>query len=124
VPDLPSVATQGETVEEALDMARDAIEGYLEIMRDEGWPVTTLRRDAIAVPVHNRDVKPGLLLASSRSPASAARNCASCCRPSPRRAASRGDGPADEHSEKRDESGHPAACRAPTRGRRSHRGQR
>lgn len=36
VPDLPSVATQGETVEEALDMARDAIEGYLEIMREEG----------------------------------------------------------------------------------------
>jgi len=26
VPDLPSVATQGETVEEALDMARDAVE--------------------------------------------------------------------------------------------------
>jgi antitoxin HicB len=43
VPDLPSVATQGETVEEALDMARDAIEGYLEIMRDEGWPVPIAR---------------------------------------------------------------------------------
>jgi antitoxin HicB len=43
VPDLPSVATQGETVEEALDMARDAIEGYLEIMREEGWPVPAAR---------------------------------------------------------------------------------
>ena len=49
VPDLPSVATQGETVEEALDMARDAIEGYLEIMRDEGWPVPTVRRERVAV---------------------------------------------------------------------------
>jgi antitoxin HicB len=48
VPDLPSVATQGETVEEALDMARDAIEGYLELMRDEGWPVST-RRERVAV---------------------------------------------------------------------------
>lgn len=43
VPNLPSVATQAETVEEALDMARDAIEGYLEIMREEGWPVPTVR---------------------------------------------------------------------------------
>ena len=49
VPDLPSVATQGETVEEALEMARDAIEGYLEIMRDEGWPVPTVRRERVAV---------------------------------------------------------------------------
>jgi len=43
VPDLPSLATQGETVEEALEMARDAIEGYLEIMGDEGWPVAAAR---------------------------------------------------------------------------------
>jgi antitoxin HicB len=49
VPDLPSVATQGETVEEALDMARDAIEGYLEVMRDEDWPVPTVRRERVAV---------------------------------------------------------------------------
>jgi predicted RNase H-like HicB family nuclease len=49
VPDLPSVATQGETVEEALDMARDAIEGYLEIMREEGWPVPTVRHERVAV---------------------------------------------------------------------------
>ena len=34
------------------------------------------RRDAIAVPVHNRDVMPGSSSASSRPPA----GCASCCR--------------------------------------------
>lgn len=39
VPGLPSVATQGETVEEALAMARDAIGGYVEVMRESGWPV-------------------------------------------------------------------------------------
>jgi predicted RNase H-like HicB family nuclease len=49
VPELPSVATQGETVEEALEMARDAIEGYLEVMRDEGWPIPTVRRERITV---------------------------------------------------------------------------
>lgn len=40
VPDLPDVVTEGETREEALVMARDAIRGYLETMREKDWPVT------------------------------------------------------------------------------------
>jgi antitoxin HicB len=39
VPDLPGCHTQGETLEESLAMARDAIEGYLEVLRDEGRPL-------------------------------------------------------------------------------------
>lgn len=39
VPDLPDVVTEGETREEALAMARDAIEGYLETMREQGWEI-------------------------------------------------------------------------------------
>lgn len=39
VPALPEVATQGETVEEALAMAREAIELSLEVRRDEGDPI-------------------------------------------------------------------------------------
>ena len=39
VPELPSVATQGETREEALEMAKEAIEGYLEATSDEGAPI-------------------------------------------------------------------------------------
>ena len=35
-PSLPGVVTEGETVEEALAMARDAITGYLESMRKDG----------------------------------------------------------------------------------------
>lgn len=38
VPELPSVATQGETREEALAMAKEAIEGYLEVMAEDGLP--------------------------------------------------------------------------------------
>lgn len=38
VPELPDVITEGRTREEALAMAKDAIEGYLEAMREEGWP--------------------------------------------------------------------------------------
>jgi predicted RNase H-like HicB family nuclease len=37
VPELPDVHTEGETREEALAMAKDAIEGYLEAMRERGW---------------------------------------------------------------------------------------
>ena len=46
VPDLPDVVTEADTREEALAMARDAIEGYLETMRAHGWdiPVTVHER--------------------------------------------------------------------------------
>jgi len=36
VPALPGCHTQGETRKEALEMARDAIEGYLEVLKAEG----------------------------------------------------------------------------------------
>jgi len=49
VPDLPSVATQGETREEALAMAKDVIEGYLEVMQEEGLPIPTVERERVAV---------------------------------------------------------------------------
>lgn len=49
VPDLPSVATQGETREEALSMAKEAIEGYLEVMEADGLPVPPVERGRVAV---------------------------------------------------------------------------
>lgn len=49
VPDLPSVATEGETVREALEMAKDAIEGYLATMREEGWVPPVIRHERVAV---------------------------------------------------------------------------
>jgi len=39
VPALPEVATQGETLEEALANAREAIELSMEVRRDEGDPI-------------------------------------------------------------------------------------
>jgi len=39
VPDLPGVWTQGESRDEALANAREAIAGYLDTLRDEGWPI-------------------------------------------------------------------------------------
>jgi predicted RNase H-like HicB family nuclease len=49
VPELPSVATQGETIAEARANAQEAIEGYLEVMHDDGLPIPTVHRDRVAV---------------------------------------------------------------------------
>jgi predicted RNase H-like HicB family nuclease len=39
VSELPSVATQGETIEEARANAQEAIDGYLEVMHEDGLPI-------------------------------------------------------------------------------------
>jgi antitoxin HicB len=49
VPELPSVATQGETIEEATEMAKEAIEAYLEVMHEDGLPIPTVHRGSVAV---------------------------------------------------------------------------
>jgi len=36
VPSLPGCVTQGETFEEAYEMAKDAIEGYLAVLKEDG----------------------------------------------------------------------------------------
>jgi len=38
-PQLPGCVTQGETVDEALAMIRDAIEGYIASLRKHGEPI-------------------------------------------------------------------------------------
>jgi antitoxin HicB len=49
VPELPSVATQGESIEEARANAREAIEAYLEVMHEDGLPIPLVHRDRVAV---------------------------------------------------------------------------
>lgn len=39
VPSLPGCITWGETVEHALEMAKDAIVGYIAVLKEEGEPV-------------------------------------------------------------------------------------
>jgi predicted RNase H-like HicB family nuclease len=38
-PDFPGCVTQGETVEEALAIVRDAIQGYIASMKKHGEPI-------------------------------------------------------------------------------------
>lgn len=49
VPDLPGCHTQGETRDEALAMVKEAIEGYLEVMEEEGWEVPRVERERVTV---------------------------------------------------------------------------
>ena len=47
VPELPDVLTEGKTREDAIAMAKDAIESYLEAMRAEAWPVRRAEREVV-----------------------------------------------------------------------------
>jgi predicted RNase H-like HicB family nuclease len=47
--ELPEVTTEGDTLEEALEMARDAIAGYLETVRELGWPLRRGERKRVTV---------------------------------------------------------------------------
>jgi predicted RNase H-like HicB family nuclease len=53
VPAFPEIATQGETVEEAIAMARDAIELVIEYLKEKGQPIPeeTAHPQAIIVDV-------------------------------------------------------------------------
>lgn len=51
VPELPSVATQGEMIEDARANAQQAIEDYLRVMQEDGLPIPTMHRDSVTVRV-------------------------------------------------------------------------
>lgn len=38
-PAIPNLATQGETLDEAREMAEDCLRGYLEVLRETGRPL-------------------------------------------------------------------------------------
>jgi len=51
VPSLPGCLTFGHTVEEALDMAKEAIEGFIECMIDRGEDVPVETDDSMICTV-------------------------------------------------------------------------
>jgi antitoxin HicB len=44
---LPELVTEGETLEEARQMARDAIRAYLESLKKDGMPIPTDKKLAL-----------------------------------------------------------------------------
>jgi predicted RNase H-like HicB family nuclease len=49
VPDLPGCVSEGETVDEALEMIRDAISGYLASREERGWPLPHVEHRKVAL---------------------------------------------------------------------------
>lgn len=39
VPALPGCITWGENIEDAMEMAKEAITGYIEVLKEEGEPI-------------------------------------------------------------------------------------
>lgn len=50
-PSLPGCATQGKTKEEALTNIREAIQGYIAALEEDGLPVPEERFEAILVAI-------------------------------------------------------------------------
>lgn len=51
VPALPGCATQGETFEEATAMIKDAMEGYLAVLKEEGQEIPKELSDIIITKI-------------------------------------------------------------------------
>lgn len=51
VPELPDIITEGDTKEEAIARARDAIEGYLKTMEEMGWEIPRVEESKVEVSV-------------------------------------------------------------------------
>ena len=59
VPTLPGCVTQGETFEDAVVMARDAIDGYIEVLKDNDEEIP-VEKDGLVITeifVENKDKK-------------------------------------------------------------------
>ena len=53
VPALPGCVTYGETLEESMSMAKEAIEGYIEVLRESGKKIpddSTTLEYSISIP--------------------------------------------------------------------------
>lgn len=48
-PEFPDVLTEGDTREEAIKNAKDAIEGYIKVMKEMGWPLPRIEEEWIEV---------------------------------------------------------------------------
>ncbi len=51
VPELPDVISEGETKEEAVANIKDAIEGYVQTMKEMGWPLPVVEEVTVDVQV-------------------------------------------------------------------------
>lgn len=51
VPELPDVITEGETEEEAITNVKDAIVGYLGVLKEMGWTKPVVKEQVVEVSI-------------------------------------------------------------------------
>lgn len=51
VPALPGCLTEGETFEETVNMVKDAIQGYIEVLKEEEQDVPQEKQDVVVTKV-------------------------------------------------------------------------
>ncbi|MBI5358246.1 type II toxin-antitoxin system HicB family antitoxin [Candidatus Amesbacteria bacterium] len=51
VPKLPGLVTEGDTFEKATEMARDAINGYILCMQEDGEPIPEPDENVFVAPI-------------------------------------------------------------------------
>ena len=54
-PSLPGCVSQGKTKEKAVANVKEAIEGYIEALKEDGLPVPEERFETIVVAVNSRN---------------------------------------------------------------------
>lgn len=52
VPALPGCVTQGDSFEEAQKMVKDAIKGYISVLREDGDPIPIEKAEVITAPIY------------------------------------------------------------------------
>lgn len=53
VPDIPGCYSAGDDLDDAMAMAREAIEGHFEILAEDGAPIPPLRKSPCTRPTRN-----------------------------------------------------------------------
>jgi len=51
IPKLPGLVTEGDTFEEAMDMAKDAIIGYLKVLKEAGEEIPEPDEGSFTAPI-------------------------------------------------------------------------
>lgn len=68
-PDFPGCASQGETLDEAAEMAQEALEGHVECLLEDGQPLPTpTDLAAIRARPGNREVLPVVVRVPGQTP--------------------------------------------------------
>jgi len=57
IPSLPGCISQGETREQALENIRDAIEGYIDVLREDNLPIPNETFETMVIAISTNGIE-------------------------------------------------------------------